>query len=100
MRKTCFLIAGLLIFVCILGNNADSFFPKNKVANLNGGVVAVFMTIPDGDIIVEDRAKYLNLRPEDEVRLPISGKMVSVKFINFFFRTFDEDGAEVLRSIR
>lgn len=62
-------------------------------------MVAVFMTIPDGDIVIESRVKYLNLQPEDEIYLSISGEMVPAKFINFFSRILSEDGAEVLRGV-
>lgn len=65
----------------------------------NNSTVAVFMTIPNGDIVIENITKHRDLQPDDEIILPVAGEMVSAKFINFFSRILSEDGAEVLRGI-
>ncbi|MCK9379023.1 MAG: hypothetical protein M0P97_02670 [Candidatus Moranbacteria bacterium] len=93
----------LILVLAMVMAGVSSVYLSNYLSNTmddaDNTAVAVFMTIPDGDIVIENMEKYLNLHPEDEIILPIAGEMVPAKFINFFFRTSDKDGAEVLKGI-
>ncbi|HBO16873.1 MAG: hypothetical protein UR69_C0001G0165 [Candidatus Moranbacteria bacterium GW2011_GWE2_35_2-] len=84
-KKICFLVLGLLLLVCILGNAGVFFSEKKQLLRLSEEVVAIFVAFPDGEIILKRNiGSFRSLSPDDIALIPAKNEDISAKFVGFF----------------